>query len=44
MKHTTKKKLMAIFDKYFDVAYTQVTMKGKKPDLENIVIEMINIG
>lgn len=40
---TTKRKLMAIFDKYFDVAYAQLQLKGKKRDLENIVIEMINM-
>jgi hypothetical protein len=43
MKTTTKKKLMAIFDKYFEVAYAQLRLKGQKPDLENIVIEMINM-
>ena len=44
MKRTTTKwKVQAILNKYYDVAYDQVLLKGLKPDVENIVIELINM-
>jgi hypothetical protein len=38
-----KKRALALVSKYYDAAKEQCRLKGFKPDLENIMIQMIDL-